>query len=90
MEKKAIHKNQLPKRNKKATLLRARKQLKGHICNRKEVYSPLAARKAMAFKGSRGREHLSFKTIRKGNLKSKHSSQTLKKRQQPVEVMLGS
>lgn len=73
MEKRAINEDQLPKRNHKATPLRARKQLKGHICNRKDVFSPLAARKAVAFKGSRGRGHPSFKAIRKGNLKGKHS-----------------
>ena len=78
MEKRAINENQLPKRNKKATTLRDRKQLKGHSCNRKDVYSPLVARKAMAFKGSRGRGHLSFKTIRKENLKRKHSYRFIK------------
>lgn len=74
MDKRVINKNQLTKRKRKTALLRAREQLKGHVCNRKDVYSPLEARKAMAFNGSGSRGHLSFKTIRKGNLKSKHSS----------------
>lgn len=74
MDKRIINKNQVTKRERKTTQLRAREQLKWHICNRKDVYSPLEARKVMAFKGSGGTGHLSFKTIRKGNLKSKHSS----------------